>query len=189
VGIINADEELTTGMDAMAGRQTTTSEAIYGLQPGEVGRVNERILALFRAMAHLWHARVLRLELEGRVATLDQILHPNTTMDDLSGNPSKGFSPTDLHTLIDHLKATYEDSVVNRIVPLLMEALEDKLADQFLGLGGTKNPFESTDIGNGPMEEEPEHSPVQRRDKGKGKATNQVSQNFMTHGYLKLSLF
>ena len=138
VGIMEAEEEVTTGMDAMAGRQTTTSEAIYGLQPGEVGRINERILGLFRAMAHLWHARVLRLDLDGRVATLDQILHPNATMDDLAGKSSSGFTPTDLHTLIDHLKATYEDSVVKRIVPLLMEALEDKSADQFLGLGGTK---------------------------------------------------
>ena len=34
VGIIDAEEEMTTGMDAMAGRETTTSEAIYGLQPG-----------------------------------------------------------------------------------------------------------------------------------------------------------
>ena len=194
VGIMDdGDEEMTTGMDAMAGRQTTTSEAIYGLQPGEVGRINERILALFRAMARLWHARVLRLDLEGRVASLDQILHPNSTMDELAGKSSSGFTATDLHTLIDHLKTTYEDSVVKRIVPLLMEALEDKLADQFLGLGGTRNPFEedSTDIGHlhAPMEEEPEHTPVQRRDKGKGKATHQVSQNFMTHGYLMLSLF
>jgi len=181
VGIINADEELTTGMDAMAGRQTTTSEAIYGLQPGEVGRINERILALFRAMARLWHARVLGLELEGRVTTLDQILHPETTMDNLAEKPSKGFTHTDLHTLIDHLKATYEDSVVNRIVPLLMQALEDKIADQFLGLDSAKNAFgeNSTVSGggnlNGPMEGEPEPTPVQRRDKGKGKARIQVS--------------
>ncbi len=184
VGIMEADEELTTGMDAMAGRQTTTSEAIYGLQPGEVGRINDRILSLFRAMARLWHAKVLGLELEGRVATLDQILHPNSTMDELAGKPSPGFTTTDLHTLIDHLKATYEDSVVKRIVPLLMEALEDKLADQFLSMGANKDVIggDSTmldvDILNSPMEQVPEPTLVQRN-KGKGKARVQVSWHWI----------
>ncbi len=82
--------------------------------------MNERILSLFRSMAHLWHAKVLRLELEGRVAMLDQILHPNTTMDELAGKHSTGYLGSDLHSLIDHLKAIYEDPVVDKIVPLLM---------------------------------------------------------------------
>ena len=175
VGIIEAEEEKTTGMDAMAGRQTTTSEAIYGLQPGEVGRINERILALFRAMAGLWHAKVLGLELEGRVATLDQILHPSTMIEDLSGRQRGEFGQTDLHTLIDHLKAIFEDSVVNKIVPHLMEALEEKMADQFLQ-GGTQRctgglTLPEVAVENVPVNEGPQ--PMQRN-KGKQYAIVQV---------------
>ena len=176
VGIIEAEEEKTTGMDAMAGRQTTTSEAIYGLQPGEVGKINERILALFRAMARLWHAKVLRLELDGKVATLDQILHPNTMTEELTGRQSGAFGQTDLHSLIDHLKAIYEDSVVNKIVPHLMEALEEKMADQFLqgetvkSTGGLTLP--EVAVENVPINEGPQHM---QRDKGKRHATDSVS--------------
>ena len=173
VGIIDAEEEMTTGMDAMAGRETTTSEAIYGLQPGEVGKINERILSLFRSTARLWHAKVLRLELEGRVVTLDQILHPNTTMDDLAGKRSTGFGQSDLHSLIDHLKAIYEDSVVNKIVPLLMQALEEKMADQFLHGGDTR--LEDVDLQDMlPRHEEPQPS-VGQKNKGKGRAIVPVS--------------
>jgi hypothetical protein len=132
VGIMDPEEELTTGMDAMAGRQTSTSEAIYGLQPGEVGRVNDRVIALFRGMARLWHARVLGLKLDGKVATLNEILNPETTLDGLNGSFSRSshFGTSDLDTLVSHLRGAYEDSVVEKIVPALIKALEDKMADK-----------------------------------------------------------
>jgi hypothetical protein len=132
VGIIDPEEDLTTGMDAMAGRQTVTSEAIYGLQPGEVGRVNDRVMTLFRAMARLWHARVLGLKLEGRVATLNEILHRDSTEETLKGTSSSASSPFlfDLDTLVSVLKTVFEDSVVGKIVPALIKALEEKMADK-----------------------------------------------------------
>jgi hypothetical protein len=134
VGIMDPEEELTTGMDAVAGRQTVTSEATYGLQPGEVGRVNDRVITLFHAMARLWHAKVLGLKLKGRIATLKEILHQDTTEEVLKGNSSSASasqpSMFDLDTLVSLLKTVFEESVVRKIVPALIKALEEQMADK-----------------------------------------------------------
>ncbi len=85
VGIIDPDEETTTGMDAQAGRLTTTSDRIYGLQNSELGGLTDRLLALFCATSRLWHRKVLGLPVDGHVAELDEILDPRTTSSQLLG--------------------------------------------------------------------------------------------------------
>ncbi|KAF8318854.1 uncharacterized protein EI90DRAFT_3132943 [Cantharellus anzutake] len=131
LGIIDLHDDMMTGMDAMAGHQMATSELIYGLQPEEVGGLSPCVIALFRAMAHLWHAKVLGLNLEGRVATMDQILSRDSSIEELAGTaPVRSFGLRDLEAIVDQVKVAFDESVTTRIVPDLIKALEDKVADR-----------------------------------------------------------
>jgi len=144
VGIIEDNEEVIDVMDAMAGRQTTTSDSIYGLQPNEVGRVNERILAMFRATARLWHKKVLHLSVGDNVASLKQILHPSITLEELSGKSQPMSSqPSDVTSIITQIKALFEDSVVNKIVPIYHQTYNGPLYDVPVDFITSKNRVKS----------------------------------------------
>ena len=93
--------------------------------------------------------------------------------DHVQGKHSTGFGQSDLHSLIDHLKAIYEDSVVNKIVPLLMQALEEKMADQFLHGGDTR--LEHVDLQDMLPRHEESQPSVRQKNKGKGRAIVPVS--------------
>jgi hypothetical protein len=130
VGMIDPEENINTGMDLQAGRTTATSEKIYGLQSGEDGKLNERLMALFLAMSRLWHARVLRQKLDGKVATLAEVLDPTTSDDQLAGNdlPVQG----DLAAVVTHLEALFERAVVKNIIPQLVTFYKQQEVDRIL---------------------------------------------------------
>jgi hypothetical protein len=123
VGIIDPEEEdSTTGMDAQAGRLTTTSERIYGLQVNEMGGLNNRVLALFRTTSNLWHSKVLGLHVKGHVA--DSILNLKA--------PTIGEAPVSSHPL-STLKTLLSEVIEEQIIPRLSDMLDQKLAGRSKG--------------------------------------------------------
>jgi hypothetical protein len=135
VGIIDPEEdEMTTGMDAQAGRLTTTSEKIYGLQKDEVGGINDRVITLFRATSRLWHNKVLGLPVRGRVVDLKTVLDHETTMSQLLGAEKEG-EPDLSHAGRQRQSAAVEPPDISSIVRnLLKEAIEQDVMPQLLGM-------------------------------------------------------
>lgn len=141
IGIMDPEENITTGMDAMAGRETDTSERIYALQPGQVGKINDRTLALFLACARLWWVKMFNLKVEGRVAELADILDPASQVDDLGRLPETAKSKKDVKSVgIDlnalegiiqtQLKVLMAEQIIPQIKQVLESVLDTKLASR-----------------------------------------------------------
>ncbi|KAF9504219.1 hypothetical protein BS47DRAFT_1368947 [Hydnum rufescens UP504] len=79
-------------------------------------------------MSRLWHARVLRQKLDGKIATLKEILDPSMTDDQLAGEgpPAQG----DLGAIVAHLEAAFEHSVVPQLVNFYKQQEVDKILGQ-----------------------------------------------------------
>jgi hypothetical protein len=179
VGMIDPEENLNTGMDLQAGRTTATSEMIYGLQSGEDGKLNERLMALFLAMSRLWHARVLRQKLDGRIATLKEILDPTTTDDQLGGQEHQANG--DLTAIVSHLEAVFDQALVKNIIPQLVSFYKQQEVDRILAQDKSLMP--TNHFSGPPNPISPGHfsppittinpasaSPIKSKDKGKQRA-------------------
>jgi hypothetical protein len=125
IGILDPLEDLTTGMDAQAGRETLTSESIYALQAGDLGKLNERILACFYACNRLWWVKMYCLPVEGRVANLKEIVAENGG--DERGHGKDRSVPSlpgfDMDKLAEVLRTQLKLSVVEDILPQIQEVL------------------------------------------------------------------
>jgi hypothetical protein len=78
--VIEGNED-TNMMDAAAGRTTTTSERIYALQPGDLGRLNIHTMSKFQAISNIWQNKAFHLVFNGgQVPTVDEVLHPGTNI-------------------------------------------------------------------------------------------------------------
>ena len=60
----DVDEDMSTGMDAAAGRTTLTSRRIYALENDKIGTLNEQALAVHRATDRLWHKKILQMDVD-----------------------------------------------------------------------------------------------------------------------------
>src|SRR4029077_15530656 len=94
--IVDPDEQRVTNMmDAGAGRTTTTSDLIYALEPGDLGKINTRILAKFKAVSALWQHHAFGLTFKKRVVAMKEILQPDAEIgpDGLALHPKTAAGP------------------------------------------------------------------------------------------------
>lgn len=126
---IEADEDLvTTGMDAAAGRSTQVSERVYGIQNEELGTLNDRTLAVHRAIDRLWQSKLLKLSVPGAVASADQIESAAVPLNqDGSLNVAAPSLPADSSQLLGVIQGMFqqfEQSLLQKIVPAVVQQLQ-----------------------------------------------------------------
>lgn len=129
--IVDPDEQRATNMmDAGAGRSTTTSDMIYALEPGDLGKINTRILAKFKAVAALWQHHAFGLTFKKRVASIKEILHPDAEIgpDGLALHTNTTTGPG---LSADAVKQAVEIAVGNafetKVMPFIQQALQSQL--------------------------------------------------------------
>lgn len=117
--IIEGNED-TNMMDAAAGRTTTTSERIYALQPGDLGRLNIHTMSKFRAMSNIWQNKAFHLVFNnGHLPTVDEVLQPgaNIRPDGLTKQLTQN-NPTPLdHAAIQRIVSQVLDDHMGLLLP------------------------------------------------------------------------
>jgi hypothetical protein len=127
-----SEQKMTTMMDAGAGRTTTTSELIYALEPGDLGRLNTRTMAKFKATAALWQHNAFGLSFNKRVPSMKEILQPNADIgSDGLALHQKEPATTAPGLSSQELKEAVEVAVGNalkaQVMPFLQQALQSQL--------------------------------------------------------------
>jgi hypothetical protein len=61
LGVVEDDTDLTTGMDAAAGRSTATSDRIYGIPTEQLGMLSTKRIAFHLTIDDLWQTGLLGL--------------------------------------------------------------------------------------------------------------------------------
>lgn len=140
VGIIDPFDDMTTGMDGQGGRESYTSEMIYAIEPGQVGRINDRTMALFLAVSRLWWTKVLHLKVKGKVAPLKQILDPHSQIDPTGAAAVDVTSAETVAREFEEVKAELKDvkeelSTIKHLLELLLKRDAGQVQDSGKGKG------------------------------------------------------
>jgi hypothetical protein len=131
--LIDPDEhKMINMMDAGAGRTTTTSELIYALEPGDLGRLNTRTVAKFKATAALWQHNAFGLSFNKRVPSMKEILQPNADIgpDGLAlhqkaaAAAAPGLSSQELKEVVE---VAVGNALKAQVMPFLQQALQSQL--------------------------------------------------------------
>ena len=117
--IMEDNEDDTNMMDAAAGRTTTTSERIYALEPGDLGRLNIHVMAKFRAISTIWQNKAFGLTFRGgRVPGVDEVLQPITKITPAGLAPE--ITPSisqDLQTMIQNIVSQTLNDQLKQFLP------------------------------------------------------------------------
>jgi hypothetical protein len=124
------EQKVTNMMDAGAGRTTTTSDLIYALEPGDLGRLNTRTIAKFKACAALWQHNAFGLLFNKRVPSMKEILQPNAGIGPdglaIQQKPAAapGVSPEELREAVE---VAVGNAFKAQVMPFIQEALKSQL--------------------------------------------------------------